>query len=153
MRNRAPGLWEAVHAIAIAAILALVAVSEARADDITVTNAWIRALPPSVPSGGYFTLHNGGAKTVTLTGAESSACGMLMLHRSENRGGMGSMGDVTALQVPASGTLAFAPGGYHLMCMDAGPAIKPGNTVMVTLQFAGRPAITTAFTVKSASGK
>lgn len=141
-----------MHALAVilAALLSPVAAS---AGELTVTDAWIRALPPSVPSGGYFTLHNSGAGPVTLTGAASPACGMLMLHKSENHGGMGSMEDVIRVAVPAGGSVAFAPGGYHLMCMQAGPAIKPGNTVDVTLQFAGGAAITTAFTVRSASGK
>ncbi len=138
---------------AIALLFLPFAANAAWGEDITVSDAWIRALPPSVPSGGYFTLHNGGGGAVTLTGAESPACGMMMLHKSEDHGGMGSMSDVTAVQIRAGGTLAFAPGGYHLMCMHAGAAIKPGNTVDVTLQFAGRPAITTAFLVKNASGK
>src|SRR5689334_14258480 len=79
---------------------------------VVIAHAWFRALPAHLPAGGYFELRNMGKWPVTLTGAESSACGMLMLHKSEEKSGMGSMADVTSVDVPAKGTLKFAPGGY-----------------------------------------
>lgn len=141
------------HLIAIATLFLVVAVSAAKAEDLTVTDAWIRALPGSMPAGGYFTLHNGGAKKAVLTGAESPGCGMIMLHRSETMGDIGSMTDVTSVDVAAGGTLKFAPGGYHLMCMDAKSAIKPGNKVQVTLAFADGRHTTANFQVRNVTGK
>jgi copper(I)-binding protein len=153
MRNRMPNLSIAAHAIAIAAMLMLVVASEARAGAITVTGAWIRALPPSVPSGGYFTLRNGSSKTVTLTGAESPACGMLMLHKSENHGGMGGMTMMDTVDVAPGGTVSFEPGGYHLMCLDSKPILKRGGKVPVMLQFAGGASVTAQFDVRTATGR
>ncbi len=150
MRNRLT--CNLIHGAAIAALLLTVGLCEARAE-ITVGDAWIRALPLSVPSGGYFVLHNGGPKPVMLTGADSPACGMLMLHKSEDHGGMGSMDDVAAVAVPAGGTLKFAPGGYHLMCMQAKPAIKAGGSVPVTLTFKDAAPLTVKFQVRNAMGK
>jgi copper(I)-binding protein len=141
------------HAAAIGVLLITVTICGAKAAEMTVSDAWIRALPPSVPSGGYFTLHNGGAKAVIPMSAESPACGMLMLHKSENRGGMGGMEDVTGADIPAGGTLRLTPGGYHLMCMHATPAIKPGTTVPVTLAFKAGSSITAKFQVRNAAGK
>jgi copper(I)-binding protein len=120
---------------------------------VAITEGWFRALPPSVPSGAYFTLRNGGGKTIILTGADSPARGMLMLHRRENKGGMGSMAHVMEVDVPAGGTLAFAPGGYHLMCMDARPVLKPGAEVPVTLRFKDGQSATARFQVRNAAGK
>ena len=137
----------------LVACLWLAAILPAHAGGLSVTDAWFRALPPSVPSGGYFTLHNDSAKPVTLAGAESPACGMLMLHKSENMGGMSSMADVSDIAVPAGGTLAFAPGGYHLMCMDAKPILKPGGHVPVTLLFKDGAKRTASFAVRGATGK
>ena len=133
--------------------LALVAATAnaAQADSITVTDAWIRALPASVPSGGYFTLRNSTAKPVILTTAQSPACGMLMLHKSSGMAGMTSMDDVSDVIVPAGGTVKFAPGGYHLMCMQA--TAKPGQHVPVTLNFRGGVKVTTMFAVRNAAGK
>ena len=80
-----------------------------------------------MPSGGYFTLENKSGKAVTLTGADSPACGMLMLHKSDDKGGMSSMSDVTEVPVPA-GTSQRGPavlvigcsGGYGLAAAAAG---------------------------------
>jgi copper(I)-binding protein len=144
MHNNSRGTFAAL------AIL-LLAATGAHANGLTVSGAWIRALPPSVPSGGYFTLHNGTAKPVTLTTAQSPACGMLMLHKSSGMAGMTSMDDVSEVIVPAGGTVKFAPGGYHLMCMEA--TLKPGGHVPVTLNFRGGAKVTTMFAVRNAAGK
>jgi copper(I)-binding protein len=120
---------------------------------VTISDAWIRALPASVPSGGYFALRNGSDKSVTLTGADSPACGMLMLHKSQNTGGMSGMADMAQVVVPAGGEVRFAPGGYHLMCMDAKAVLKPGAKVPVTLQFADGAKVTSPFAVRNAAGK
>jgi len=120
---------------------------------VTVKDGWFRALPANLPSGGYFTLHNGDAQTLTLTGAESPACGMLMLHKTENKGGTGMMMDMPTVAVPAGSDLAFSPGGYHLMCMGPKPAMKPGATVPVTLDFADGSKVSANFAVKNARGQ
>ena len=147
------GTSNGIHAIGIGALVLLVLASPAKAADLTVSDAWMRALPASVPSGGYFTLHNGGGKAVTLTGASSPGCGMLMLHQSENMGGMMDMKDVASVNVPAGGTIKFSPGGYHLMCMDTTKAIQPGKTVPVTLEFGDGTKVVSNFAVRTAAGK
>lgn len=125
----------------------------ALAAEVQVSDAWIRALPAHLPAAGYFTLHNSGKSEIALSGASSSACGMLMLHKSTQSGGMGSMEDVSSVGVPAGGDLKFSPGGYHLMCMDPKDAIKPGGSVEVTFSFADGSKIAAPFAVKDAQGK
>ena len=139
--------------IAIGA-LALLSVAQAfAAGSLNVSDAWMRAMPSGIPSGGYFTLHNGTAKDVVLTGASSPGCGSLMLHQSEMTGGMSSMHHVDEVDVPAGGNIVFAPGGYHLMCMQATPAITPGGKVPATLIFKDGSKITVSFSVRNAAGK
>lgn len=130
---------------------ALLVTTPALASGMEVSEAWFRALPGKLPAGGYFTMHNAGAKETALTGADSKACGMLMLHKSSQSGGMSSMQDVANVPVPAGGTVKFAPGGYHLMCMDT--AMKPGDSVAVTLHFSDGGAVPVTFAVKDAQGK
>ena len=138
----------------IALLMLLVSTTAlAATPDITVENGWIRALPGSTPSGGYFVLHNAGKNAATLIGAELPACGMLMLHVSENKGGMSAMRHVDSVDVAPGGLLEFKQGGYHLMCMQATAAIKPGATVPVTLVFQGGAKVTTDFAVRDAMGK
>ena len=135
------------------AVLGLLFTASAGAAEVQISEAWIRALPPPAPSGGYFILRNTGKADITLTGAKSSACGMLMLHLSKETGGMSSMEDVASVPVPAGGEIRFAPGGYHLMCMDPAPSIKPGASVPVTLLFSDKTEATANFAVKNAQGK
>ena len=123
------------------------------AGPLGVSDAWIRAMPAGIPSGGYFTMRNNGAKDAVLTGAATPACGSLMLHKSENTGGMSSMQHVDEVDVPAGGRVAFAPGGYHLMCMQATSAITPGGNVPVTLMFKDGSKLTASFSVRNAAGK
>lgn len=116
---------------------------------VTVADGWFRALPPSVPSGGYFTLHNAGGKPVALSDVETPACGAVMIHKSGN----GGMEHVMSLDVAAGETVTFAPGGYHLMCMAAKLMLKPGGSVPVTLIFSDGQRIMADFQVRNALGK
>lgn len=136
-----------------ATLALLVAAPLAAAPLVVVTDGWFRALPGRLPAGGYFTLHNAMTKTITLNGASSTGCEMLMLHLSQSMSGMSSMSDVASIDVPPGSTLKFAPGGYHLMCMNPAPAIKPGAKVTVVLGFADGTKIPVLFAVRAANGK
>lgn len=136
------------HVAAILALL-LVLTSSAHAADVTVSNGWLRALPPSVPSGGYFTLRNNSARTVTLSDVESPACTAMMMHKTSAAG----MEHVMDVSVAAGETFSFAPGGYHLMCLDSKPMLKAGAQVPVTLHFKDGKSVTASFQVRNAVGK
>ena len=120
---------------------------------LSLSDGWIRLLPGALPAAGYFTLKNSGRARIALTGADTPACGMLMLHKSDDKGGMSSMEDVKSVDVPGGGQVQFSPGGYHLMCMDPKPALKLGASVPVTLSFQGAPPLTARFDVRGATGK
>ena len=137
----------------ILALALLAALPALAAAPLEVSDGWIRAMPAGIPSGGYFTLHNRSGKNATLTGASAPACGNLMLHKSEMTGGMSSMHHVDEVDVPAGGSIAFAPGGYHLMCMQVTSAITPGAKVPVTLLFKDGSKLTVPFEVRNAAGK
>ncbi len=137
----------------IIAAVAGVATPPPMSGHVTVANAWFRALPANLPAGGYFELHNVARWPAVLTGATSPVCGMLMLHKSERKSGMETMSDVGAVDIPAGGALRFAPGGYHLMCMDPRPAMKPGASIAVTLKFSDGSVATAKFVVKNAKGE
>ena len=64
---------------------------------------------------------------------------------------MAQMQDVARVEVPAGGSVRFAPGGYHLMCMA--PKMKIGTEVPVTLHFADTTAVVAPFTVRGATGQ
>jgi copper(I)-binding protein len=142
-----------MKALWIGLLFSTIAGAASAAPALRIENPWIRALPGTVPSGGYFILHNDGKTPVTLTGADSPACGMLMLHLSENQGGMSSMRHVDSIDVAPGGALEFKQGSYHLMCMQPKPAIKPGAKIPVTLMFQDGAKLTADFPVRDATGK
>ncbi len=117
---------------------------------VTASKPWMRYLLPSLPAGGYLVLHNSSDTPAILTAASSPACGMLMLHESQDSSGMAMMMAVPNVTVPAHGSVSFAPGGYHLMCMQ--PAMKVGSTVPVTLSFQDGSTLTVAMPVFGATG-
>ncbi len=118
-----------------------------------MSDPWIRAVMPSRPAAGYFTLSNDTAAAQALVGAASPACGMLMLHQSISENGEDRMAMVKSIAIPAHGSVKFAPGGYHLMCMSPSPAVTPGHSVPVTLQFADGSTLQASFPVRGATGK
>jgi periplasmic copper chaperone A len=135
-----------------ALVVSLLAGGTAEAGTVTVTDGWIRALPAKAPAGGYFNLSNDSGKRMVLTGASSPVCGMLMLHKTDTASGMASMNDVVSIAIAVGDHVSFAPGGYHLMCMDPTVAVEPGNKVPVTLVFEDGTKITTEFAVRNATG-
>ena len=137
--------------LSVAMLLMMTGVAQAAPFEIR--DGWFRALPGKLPAGGYFTAYNGTNQEVSILGADSDACGMLMMHQSSNKGGMSSMDMVDKVSVPAGGTLRFAPGGYHLMCDNPTARMKPGNKVAVSLKLSDGSSVTAGFVVKNAAGK
>jgi copper(I)-binding protein len=120
---------------------------------VTLQDGWIRVLLPERPAAAYFTLRNDTAAERALVGARSPACGSLMLHQSVTQGGMDRMMMVARVPVPAHGTLSFAPGGYHLMCMQPRASLAPGGRAPVTLLFGDGGSVTADFAVRGATGR
>jgi hypothetical protein len=125
----------------------------AQAAPFEVTDGWFRALPGKLPAGGYFTAYNGTGREIAIVGADSDACGMLMIHQSSNKGGMSSMDMVDKVSVPAGSTVRFAPGGYHLMCDNPNAKMKVGSKVGVLLKLSDGSSVAAGFAVKNAAGK
>jgi len=141
-------------AIVVAVMLsASVAAHAATLDGISLSGQWFRFITPTTPAAGYFTLSNSTAAPETLVSASSAACGSLMLHQSVAKNGVEEMIMVPQVVVPAHGSLQFAPGGYHLMCMSPTAAMRPGQSVPVTLQFEGGGTLDASFPVRGATGK
>jgi copper(I)-binding protein len=113
---------------------------------LTVENPWFRYITSQVPAAGYMTLRNPSGQDAVLIGAESPACGMLMMHKTSKSGSMDTMAHVRSITVPAHGTFAFAPGSYHFMCVQ--PQMKAGQTVTVTLIFQGGQQVIASFAVR-----
>ncbi len=152
MRHLLPSrLIRAAEALAL--LLAAAPLAHAAEPGVAIRHPWLRFIIPARPAGGYFTLANASGTPRTLVGADSPACGSLMLHRSMHQGGVERMAMVRSVPVPAHGKVSFAPGGYHLMCLSPSKEVAPGRSVPVTLRFADGGSITAAFPVRGPGGR
>lgn len=118
---------------------------------VKISHAWIRVLPGALPAGGYAVLDNTGDKPRILTGASSPDYRRVMLHQSTMHDGMSHMQAVKQLKLPAHATVKLAPGGYHLMLMQARHPVKAGDSVPVTLHFADGHSLEVNFEARPAN--
>jgi copper(I)-binding protein len=84
----------------------------------------------------------------TLTGVTSPAAGSVEMHRTSTMSGMTGMEPVSAIHIPAGGTVTLEPGGFHLMLMSPKP-IQVGQTVDLVLTFEKAGAMTVKAEVKN----
>jgi copper(I)-binding protein len=106
------------------------------AGPLIVRDAWARATPPGARTGAaYLTIESRGDAD-RLLGATSPAARTLELHTHVTEGGVQRMVRLAEVEVPAGATVAFVPGGLHVMLIDLAAPLAPGATVALRLEFA-----------------
>lgn len=125
-----------------------------------VSGAWARTSPAVATAGAlYLTITNGGEADDALVGVtvDPSVAAKAELHEtvaasmedtssstamgggtSNGTGGSGEMMEmrpVDRIPVPAGGSVALEPGGYHIMLLDLAEPLQVGATIEVTLTF------------------
>lgn len=129
-------IWEGLLFRALTIAACVVALSGCgQPSEVAISDAWVR-LPaaPGRPAGGYFTIR-GGATDQTLVRVSSPAAGRIELHETMRSGPGMTMVPIASLKVPAGATIAFAPGGKHLMLFDLRQA-APAKPIPLTFTFA-----------------
>lgn len=100
-----------------------------------VDHAWIRlGAVKGRPASAYFTVH-GGPTAQTLIAVTTDVTVKSEMHETMAQGTMSSMKPLGSVAIPAKGTVAFQPGGRHVMLYNMNPGITPGATVTLTLTF------------------
>jgi len=119
---------------------------------VTVSEPWAALTPAGAKVGaGYFTVTNPGAVADKLLSAASPRAKTVELHEMKMDGAMMSMRPVTGgVEIPAGGTVKFAPGGYHLMFMDIDAPFTDGQEIPVTLTFEKAGAVEVSLKVTAA---
>ncbi|KQZ28464.1 copper chaperone PCu(A)C [Caulobacter sp. Root1472] len=145
----------ALAALAAAVIPAFAAPAQAadyRVGGIEIRHPWTRPAKAGMNGVGYLTLVNVGAKPVKLLMVQSPAARSVTLHQTSQADGIASMRPVTdGLRIAPGASVAFAPGGYHLMLMGLTRAQAPGGKVPLTLLFDGGRRIRIELAVVSAA--
>ncbi|MGB1111412.1 MAG: copper chaperone PCu(A)C [Gammaproteobacteria bacterium] len=103
---------------------------------IVVTDPYSRAMPPSIPnSGAFFGLNNFDDKDHALVKAESLIAERVELHTHIMDNGVARMREVKEINIPAGGSAALAPGGYHVMLIGLKRPMDMGTKLLLTLTF------------------
>jgi len=128
------------------------AASETAASIIAVTEPWSRETAEGQNAGGAFmTIANTGTAADRLTGGSTPVAGRVEIHTMTMEGDVMKMRQLEdGLEIPASGEVTLKPGSFHVMLMDLKQPLKAGETVPLTLTFAGAGTVETQLVVKPA---
>lgn len=124
----------------------LLASSALHAQNVEVSNAWVRSTVQGQKGTGAFMniTAKDGAK---LVGVSSPVAGVAEVHEMKMEGDIMKMRALPALDLPAGQTVQLKPGGYHLMLMDLKQPLSKGSTVPLTLRLQDAQGIETRLEV------
>ena len=99
---------------------------------LKIEDGWIREPPPgSDVAAGFMTLRNTGPRPLNIVGASSPDFASAMLHETRTEGGMSRMIAQHALTLAPGAKVELAPGGLHLMLMQARRAVRAAQQVRI----------------------
>jgi copper(I)-binding protein len=111
--------------------------AESIADRVTVTDPYVRAVPPVVKtSAAFMQLRYDGPIQQFLVAAETPAAGAVELHMHEHDNGVMRMRRIPHIHLPPGQTVSLEPGGLHVMLFDLKAPLAVDAEVPITLIFA-----------------
>lgn len=132
--------------LTLCGMLALPFASAAQAQAV-LEDAWVRALPPTqANTAAYVTVRNPGSEPLSITGGSAALASRVELHDTVEVDGMLRMRQQESVTVPAGGSLAFAPGGLHLMLLELERMPAAGEMLQLCLDINGEALCTDAET-------
>ncbi|WP_145810853.1 copper chaperone PCu(A)C [Kribbella amoyensis] len=106
---------------------------------VIVEDAWVRATvgaKDTSMTAAFMSLTNPSGADIKLTSATSPVAGMVQLHEMAMRDGKMVMQEKAGgITVPKESHTHLKPSGDHVMLMQLGKALKPGDEVPLTLTF------------------
>ncbi|MFV8825997.1 copper chaperone PCu(A)C [Thauera sp. WH-2] len=116
----------------LTAALLLAASLSVSAQQLTVTEPWVRATVPQQKATGAF-MHLRSDADVRLVAAESPVAGVVEIHEMSMQNDVMKMSPISGLDLPAGQDVELKPGGYHVMLMDLRQQVKVGDEVPLRL--------------------
>jgi len=120
----------------------------------TVRDGWIRVPPGGMQMmlAGFGRIENRCSATAVIVGARSDAFADVSLHRTSLVDGISRMRAVPELPVAPKGAALFEPGALHLMLMQPGKPLKPGDHVAIEFRLRNGGRFHGDFVVRPAGG-
>jgi len=127
--------FQFVAAAAAFAVAGAAMAHQFAAGGVTVTHPWSRPAAAGSNGVGFMGVTNTGPTPVTLVSVQTPGAARAMAHRTQSAGGVFSMAPAPHLVIKAGETVAFAPGGYHVMFTGLKAPLAPGDKLPATLTF------------------
>lgn len=104
------------------------------APGITLADAVVR-LPVmgGSPGAAYFTVSQGSGAPRRIAGVYVEGAERSEMHETVTQNGVSSMRTVKDVGIESGKTVAFKPGGLHVMLFDIADTLKPGGTTEITI--------------------
>jgi hypothetical protein len=116
----------------LALLIMLGASLPAWAEGLVVVHAWAPATVPGQPVAAvYMQLRS--AVDARLVGIESDVAGPVQMHSMTSQEHVMRMREVPEVDLPAGKTIAFAPGGLHIMLTNLKHPLKAGESIRLEL--------------------
>jgi copper(I)-binding protein len=108
----------------------------AMAGSMKLESAWARTSPPGAQVAAvYLRIDNTGGKSDRLLTIRSDVAASAEVHRTTVVEGVARMRPVSTLHVGANETVAFEPGGLHIMLFGLKQPLIAGQTFELKMQF------------------
>lgn len=121
-------------ATVLAAALAVAGCGQEK--QLYVSGGWVNLPAVSTnPGAAYFTVH-GGPNDDKLLRVSTEITLKTEMHESMKHDGAMTMAPLESVDIPAGGTVTFAPGGKHVMLIGIQRQIKRGDTLRLDFTFA-----------------
>ena len=122
--------------------IALLAGCAAPPGELEVTRAWVRPTTGAdQPTAAYMVITNGTGQHQKLVSATTPFADQVEMHRTTTDStGMTAMTMVDEINIPAGGTVALEPGGFHLMVTGLHSALDPAQLEVMPLTLTFEPA-------------
>ncbi|MGP8232671.1 MAG: copper chaperone PCu(A)C [Methylovirgula sp.] len=141
-----PAFAHPILEMPFAAPIVLAAEQSVTTGQLTIKDAFTRPTPGGATVAvGYLTIVNAGKTDDRLVAVTSDISASAQIHETKMENGVMEMKELPdGLAIPASATVTFKPGAYHIMFMDLKQAVKPGDAIHAVLEFAkaGKVAVT-----------
>lgn len=119
---------------------------------LEISDVWARKTRRTTSAAVYLKVHNGTETVESITDVSSPIANMATLHLSQEVDGVMRMDMQDSVPVPVGATVAFEPGGLHIMLMGLSKPLAEGDVFPVTLSFEQAGDITVYVDVTGLSG-
>lgn len=111
-------------------------VNPAIAADLTMSEGWVRAMPPNMTrTAAYMHIDNASEKDIALLSATCDAFNKVEIHQTVIENDFAKMEPIEKLVIPAQGSVILKPKSFHIMLLERQRPLKEGDTVDITLSF------------------